>query len=171
MTARLWIGGPIRRRDVKRFVTAIRAAKVSRGSPGFEHVICRPESIEGLLQAPQKDGTLHYQHDRTVASIVEVCRAIGLTYRLWTSDEEGVTTVERWAPGMDAPARFHGHPTDPSLDLVDAAVVRRAIKLLRRGKTGLARHTLEQSCPDLPAIPPFELAPDRSTAKTMRRER
>jgi hypothetical protein len=43
------------------------------------------------------------------------------------------------------------------VELVEAAPVRRAIKLLEAGKHYLARHILQQACPAILEVPPLEL--------------
>lgn len=160
--ARIWLGGPLRRSVSHELVLAIRRASVSTGLTGLEHITCQPKCIEGLLEARLPDGRLHLQHpDGKLEPIIKVCRRLGLTYRLWRgpTGDEGAW-VEVWWPGLLDPVRLHGDPADPSVELVEAAPVRRAIKLLENNKACLAKHTLLQACPTIIDVPPLELVED-----------
>jgi hypothetical protein len=90
--------------------------------------------------------------------VVVIGMRVGLTYRLWRgpTDDEGVW-AEVWWPGLLDSVRFHGAPEDPHVELVEAAPIRRVIKLLEAGKNERAKHVLEHACPAIIDIPPIEL--------------
>jgi hypothetical protein len=159
MTARIWIGGELRRSVSHELVLAVQRAGVSTGDVGFEHIRCQPVSIEGLLES-RHEGRLRFMSDDAdgLDDITATCRRIGVTYRLWRgpTDDEGAT-IEVWWPGLLEPVRFCGDPTDPHVELVEAEPVRRAIKLLEQGKQGRALHLLQRACPSILDVPPIEL--------------
>lgn len=153
------IGGELRRSVCHELVLVVRRGGVSIGTSGLEHITCQPKSVEGLLEARRSDGCLQLQHPQgKLDPITRSCRKLGLTYRLWqgTAEESG-PEVERWWPGLLEPSGFHGHPTDTSIELVEAASVRRAIALFDGGETLRAILALRRACPAIRDVPPLVL--------------
>jgi hypothetical protein len=156
---RIWIGGNVRRGESHELVLAVNKARVSVGSPGWEHVLCRPMSIDGLMEATT-EGVLHLQDDAApdgeMPILTKVCREIGLTYRLWHEPtlEDGCR-VEVWEPGMKEPVRLRGDPCDPFTHLVESVPIRLAIDHLRNGEITAALDLLQRASPDIPEVPPL----------------
>ncbi len=162
---RIWIGGQLERSRANDLVLAVSQSRVSTGAPDWEHVLCQPVSIEGLLEGLHPDGVLHLQDpnapDGQMSIFTETCRALGLTYRLWheATLEDGAR-VELWWPELEDPLRLHGDHCDPHVELIEAGPIRRAIKLLKKNKACLAKHTLMEACPEFPKVPSLELVED-----------
>jgi hypothetical protein len=162
--ARIWIGGRCRRSDSHELVLAVKDAHVSVGSPGWEHVLCRPVSIDGLMEATT-EGVLHLQDDAApdgeMPLLTRTCRRLGLTYRLWheATLEDGCC-VEVWEPGMEQPVCLRGDPCDPFTNLVESLPVRLAINHLRNGEIDAALDLLQHACPDIPEVPPLVVIED-----------
>ena len=162
--ARIWIGGQLRRSQSQRLVDAVRNSRVSVGSPGWEDLLCRPVSIEGLLQGAN-EGILHFQDlaapDGEMPLLTKTCRKVGLTYRHWHEPtfDEGCG-VEIWEPGMDEPIRLRGDPLDPLTHLVESLPVQLAINHLRSGEYEAGLQLLERACPATSQVPPLDLIED-----------
>ena len=161
---RIWIGGRILRSQSHHLVIAVKKARVSHGSPGWEHIICKPMSIDGLLEGAV-EGILHYQDDAALDGelplLTRACHRVGLTYRLWheATTDEGCR-VEVWEPGMSEPVRLLGDPLDPFTHLVESLPVQLAINHLRSGEIEEALALLERACPSIPEVPPLDLIED-----------
>ena len=154
--ARIWIGGQLRRSESYELVLAVRQANLSIGSPGWEHIICRPRSIEGLLEATD-EGILHLQDEAAPDGemlLTRTCRRLSLTYRIWhEATQDDGCRVEAWEPGMEEPIGMHGDPTDPLVHFVESVPVRLAINHLREGRAGEALALLERACHEIPEVP------------------
>jgi hypothetical protein len=61
VTSCIWIGGQVRRSIRDGLVLAVHHADLSTRS-GFEYVVCKPVSIDGLLEARLSRNRLHFQH-------------------------------------------------------------------------------------------------------------
>ena len=162
--ARIWIGGQLCRSQSQRLVDAVRNARVSVGSPGWEDLLCRPVSIEGLLQGAN-EGILHFQDlaapDGEMPLLTKTCCKVGLTYRYWHEPTfDKACGVEVWKPGMEEPIRVRGDPLDPSTHLVESLPVQLAINQLKAGEYAEALQFLERACPSIPEVPPLELIED-----------
>jgi hypothetical protein len=163
--ARIWLGGSLQRSQSYKLVLAIKRARVSAGISPFEHIRCKPRSVEGLLESTDRLGRLHFQAPLVPGEgtqlLAKTCRGLGLTYRSWHETLIDIgCRVEFWAPGIGEPLLFHGCPCNPMLVLVDATAVQQAIKLLKQSKKALALKTLELACPDFPEVPPLQLVED-----------
>lgn len=161
--ARIWIGGQLRRSQANELVLAVCRSRVSVGAPGWEHVLCQPVSIDGIIETT--DGVLHLQDlaapDGEMPILTQACCELGLTYRLWHESvaDEGCM-VELWAPGMEEPLRLHGDPTDPHMELIESLPVKLAINHLREGEVERALFLLERACPELPELQPLVVIDD-----------
>jgi hypothetical protein len=162
--ARIWLGGELRRSESYRLVMVVCKAQVSVGSPGWEHLICKPMSIDGLMEATT-EGVLHLQDDAApdgeMPLLTRTCRRLGLTYRLWHEPtlEDGCC-VEVWEPGMEEPIRLRGDPCDPITHLVESVPIRLAINHLRNGEIAAAIDLLRRACPDIHEVPPLVVIDD-----------
>ena len=161
--ARIWIGGQLKHGESYKLVMAVREAQVSIGSPGWEHIICWPRSIEGLLEATD-EGILHLQDDDAPDGdmpLTQLCRRLGLTYRTWhEATLDGGCRVEVWEPGMEEPIHMHGDPLDPFVHFVESLPVQLVIAHIREGRTDAALALLERACPDIPEVPPLVVVED-----------
>lgn len=162
--ARIWIGGELRRSESYKLVLAVNKARVSVGMPGWEDILCRPMSIEGLMEGAD-EGILHFEDvaapDGDMPILTRVCRRLGLTYRHWheATLEDGCC-VEVWEPGMKEPVRLRGDPTDPFTHLIESLPVRLAIDHLRNGEIDAALDLLQRASPDIPEVPPLVVIDD-----------
>ena len=162
--ARIWIGGRLKRSESYKLVLAVRQASVSVRSPGWEHIICRPRSIEGLLEATD-EGILHLQDtaapDGEMPLLRKTCRELGLTYRLWhePTPDDGCR-VEVWEPGMEEPLQLRGDPLDPFTHFVESLPVQLAANHLRAGNADQALTLLERASPQIPEVPPLVVIDD-----------
>lgn len=125
-----------------------------------------PKNAADLASALDRDGCLELCDDSSVdgdmTRLVEVCRQLGLTYRLWhergRTQEAGVST---WAPGMEKPASFIGDHIDSDAVLVKAGVLADVLAALHEGRVEEAFGKL----PVIPVLPPLELVETIATAK------
>lgn len=156
--ARLWLGGRLERNESYRLVLAVRRARVSVGLPRLHHVICKPKSIEGLMESLDASGALHLQTDdaRALSRLRGTSMSLSLTSHLW-SVVEGEPTLEAWWPGLGEPLRLQAHITNPNIILVEHRAVRRGIELLQAGHIERAVALLELACPEIQPVPPLEL--------------
>ena len=157
--ARIWIGGQLCRSQAQQLVDAVRSARVSVGSPGWEDLLCRPVSIEGVMEGAD-EGILHFQDlaapDGQMPLLTKTCRKLGLTYRRWheATLDDGCR-VEVWEPGMVDPLHLPGVHDDPFTHFVESLPVQLAINHLRAGNAAEALALLVRACPDIPEVPPL----------------
>jgi hypothetical protein len=161
-SANIRIGGQITPKRIPTLLEAIRTASVSHewGDAPFE-----PNSAEELLAAV-RDGHLFLCDEQSrygeFPELEATCQKLGLSYSRWA---EGYCAYDAelvdWRTGMKEPVvRVASNSSDATY--VATEDVRKALKHLDAGNVARAKRLLQRLCPDIPALPPFEIVQEKA---------
>jgi hypothetical protein len=152
------IGGTVDRASAGSLLNAVRQAWAKRdwNADPFQ-----PSTIDELLEA-REDGWLWLYDEEAkygeFEGIERVCRELGLSYcrhtEAWCGDD---AVLLDWRPGMEQPLVRTGSNDNSDVALVPEDPVRNALAALEAGDAPAATRILEDLCPQVPDLPPFEI--------------
>lgn len=156
--ASIRIGGQIKRSSVEPLLKEIRAAALSLewGDAPF-----MPQNADELM-AGRKDKHLWLCDEQAdygeFPELETACRKLGLAYcRHSEASFDCDAELADWRPGMKKPLVRPGSNINSHDSYVPIEAVRKAIALLKAGEPQKALHALQQLCPKIPELPPFEI--------------
>ena len=155
--ASIRIGGQIKRSKVEPLLKVIREAAVSLewGDAPF-----LPQNADELMEARGESWLRLCDEQASYGEFPELeatCRKLGLSYsRHGEASFDCDAELADWRPEMRI-ARSPGSNINSVDTYVPIDAVRKALRFLEAGQSGKAIHALQQLCPDIPELPPFEV--------------
>ncbi|NOX59282.1 MAG: hypothetical protein GXP29_10545 [Planctomycetes bacterium] len=152
------IGGPIARSDVEQLLGEVQFSNASLdwGEPSFQ-----PTSADALVDA-RKDGSLHLCDNEArygeFLELEEICRELGLSYTRCSEAWCGYDAeIVDWRPDMAEPLVRTCSNGNSDTVFVDAATIVEALAAFDTGRTRDAIGTLRSLCPNVSALPQFDI--------------
>ncbi len=152
------IGGTIERAKAEPLLKAVRDAWAKRD---WNAEPFQPSTVDELLEAREEGWLWLYDEEARYGEfegIESACRELGLSYcrhtEAWCGDD---AILIDWRPGMEEPLVRIGSNDNSDVALVPTDAVGRALAALEAGETSEAIRILKHLCPQVPALPPFEI--------------
>lgn len=156
--ASIRIGGRIQRSKVEPLLKAIAeaAASLEWGDAPF-----LPQNADELMEARGESWLQLCDEQANYGEFPELeaaCRKLGLSYcRHGEASFDCDSELADWRPGMKKPLVRTGSNINSVDTYVPTDAVRKALRFLEAGQPNKAIHALQQLCPDIPELPPFEV--------------